>query len=221
MTNAKKAKQQRASGTRKPNARPKSGGRPTMWIGIAAVAVVLVVVAVILGNGGGASGGGYTPAPDGSVTVARDSLQPLQIGDKIPDWSAPALEGYGDGTLAWSQYHGTPTVLSVWASWCPHCQVELPRLAAAVDSRPGIQLVSVTTALGREAGPTPGGYMASNNLTFPVALDDANTTLMKGLGVTGFPTTYFVDASGTIVQKGEGEIDAATLDRYLQQLSAG
>lgn len=221
MTNAKKAKQQRAAGARKANTRLKTRSPQMMWIGIAAVAVVLVVVAVIVGNGGGASGGGYAPAPDGSVTVARDSLQPLQIGDEIPDWSAPALDGYGDGTLAWSQYVGTPTVLSVWASWCPHCQAELPRLAAAVGSRPGIQLVSVTTALGREAGPTPAGYMESNDLTFPVALDDANTTLMKGLGVTGFPTTYFVDASGTIVQKGEGEIDPGTLDRYLQQLSAG
>ncbi|MGZ4150555.1 MAG: TlpA family protein disulfide reductase, partial [Actinomycetota bacterium] len=92
---------------------------------------------------------------------------------------------------------------------------------AAVDSRPGIQLVSVTTALGREAGPTPANYMASNHLTFPVALDDANTTLMKGLGVQGFPTTFFVDPSGTIVQMGEGEIDAATLDQYLQQLTTG
>ncbi len=221
MTNAKKARQQRATGARKANTRSKTGNQQMLWLGIAAVAVVLVVVAVIATNGGGASGGGYSPAPDGSVTIARDTTQPLQVGDKIPDWSAPALEGYGNDTMNWSDYVGKPTVFAVWASWCPHCQTELPKLAAAVDGRPGVQLVSVTTALGRDPGPTPANYMASNNLTFPVALDDANTTLMKGLGVQGFPTTFFVDSSGTIVQKGEGEIDASLLDQYLQQLSAG
>jgi thiol-disulfide isomerase/thioredoxin len=223
MTNAKKAKQQRASGTRKPpparggkGSRGAKGGRKGgsstgLWIAVAVVAVVLVVLA--LASTG--SSGGTEPSPAGSVTIARASGALLQVGEAIPEWSAPALDG--SGTMTWSSYLGKPTVLAIWAPWCPHCQVELPRLSAAVDARPEIQMVSVTTAID-QGTETPDGYMDDNNLSFPVAVDDAAGTLSKGLGVGSFPTTYFVDSAGNVVQATTGEIDEATLATTLDQL---
>lgn len=223
MTNAKKAKQQRVSATRK--APPSRGGRGAkstrsgrksgsstgLWIVLGVVAVALVVVALAFAGGSG----GTEPSPAGSVTIARASGAQLQVGEAIPEWSAPSLDG--SGTMTWSSYVGTPTVLAIWAPWCPHCQVELPRLSAAVDARPEIQLVSITTAID-QGTETPDGYMDDNDLSFPVAVDDAAATLSKGLGVGSFPTTYFVDSSGNVVQATTGEIDEATLATILDQL---
>lgn len=218
MTNAKKAKQQRAQGTRKPVQRKSGGGGTGLWIGIGAVAVVLVAAAVLLSAGGSSSGDGGQPSADGSVTIAANTGQLLQTGQAIPEFSAPALTG--GGTVAWKDYVGKPTVLAIWAPWCPHCQVELPRLSAAVAGHPNVQLVTVTTALRPGEPPSPLQYMTDNGLSFPVAVDDANTTIMKGVGVTSFPTTYYVDSNGNVVQSTTGEVDATQLEQILTGLQS-
>lgn len=219
MTNAKKAKQQRVEGTRQGSRKPADrSGSTGLWIGLGIAAIVLVVVAVVFGGSNSSNGSSGTDgvAPDGSVSITNPSSGIIPAGQPIPEWSAPALDG--SGTMKWSDYVGTPTVLAVWAPWCPHCQAELPRLSAAVAQHPGVQLVSVTTAVGQEPGPTPSQYMSDNSLTFPVAMDDANRTLMTGLGVQGFPTTYFVDSSGNVISSTEGEIPPDQLDSALADL---
>jgi thiol-disulfide isomerase/thioredoxin len=219
MTNAKKSKQQRIEGTRQgPRKAGEGRGSTGLWIGLGVAAIALVVIAVVFGGSNSSNGTSGTDgvAPDGSVSIARDSGGIIAAGDPIPEWSAPALDG--SGTITWSQYVGKPTVLAVWAPWCPHCQAELPRLSAAVGQHPGVQLTSITTAVGQEPGPTPSQYMSDNGLTFPVAMDDANRTLMTGLGVQGFPTTYFVDSSGNVVRSTEGEIPPDELESILSDL---
>lgn len=219
MTNAKKSKQKRAAASRRPATRgAKRGGANAIWIGLGALVLVLILVA--------AFAGGESPdaADEGTVTIARESGPTLQVGEAVPEFSAPTLDG--SGTITWSDYVGTPTVLAVWASWCPHCQAELPRLAAALENHPNIQMVSVTTAIGQNPGPTPQGYMDSEGLTFPVATDDSNNTLMKGLGVASFPTTYFVGHDGNVVEatvgevglQADGSVDPSVLERLLAQL---
>lgn len=218
MTNAKKAKQQRAAGRSPATRRAKQGGANAIWIGLGALVMALILVAAFTG--------GESPdaAEEGTVTIARETGPTLQVGEAIPEFSAPNLDG--TGTVTWSDYVGKPTVLAVWASWCPHCQAELPRLAAALQNHPDIQMVSVTTAIGQNPGPTPQAYMDSEGLTFLVAKDDSDNTLMKGLGVESFPTTYFVGHDGKVVQatvgevglQPDGSVDPSVLERLLAQL---
>lgn len=159
-----------------------------------------------------------TPTADAEVTIARSGGPLLQTGDAIPSFSAPALDG---GVFTWSDYLGTPTVLAVWASWCPHCQAELPRLDAAVKAHTELQLVSVTTAIQMvEDAPSPRQYMDAEGLSFPVAVDDPQVTLMTGLGVTSFPTVFYVDASGTVVTTTAGELEPAALEKILANLAS-
>lgn len=201
MTNAKKAKQQRAAGTRKPaagRARPRRSSSTGVWIGFAALVAVLVAVAVLT------SGGSGEPSPTGAVSIARSSGPMLQAGDAVPDFSAPSLDGAGD--VKWADFVGEPTVLAVWAPWCSHCQAELPRLSAAIEGHPAVQLVTITTAIGDNPGPSPQGYLDSKGLDFVVAVDDEDKTLMQGLGVTSFPTVYFVGSDGNVVRAEQGEI---------------
>lgn len=220
MTNAKKAKKQRAAGTRKPPARrgKQGGGSKGLWTGLAALALVLVVIAVVAGGDSGA------PADEGTVSIDRASGPVLQVGEAVPAFTAPKLDG--SGTISWSDFAGKPTVLAIWAPWCAHCQVELPRLAEALANHPDIQIVTVTTAIGQQPGPTPQAYLDSEGLTFPVAKDDADATLMQGLGVESFPTTYFVGSDGKVVDVKVGEVgllpdgsvDPTVLDQILTTL---
>jgi peroxiredoxin len=219
MTNATKSKAAQGSKADRRETERRQRQRRLMLIGGGVLAVALVVGSFALSGGNGNDGatGGTSLAPAGAVTIDRASGPQLQVGDTVPSFTAPML---GGGTMTWDDYLGTPTVLSIWAPWCPHCQVELPRLSAGVDAHPGVQMVSVTTAIGQQPGPTPEEYMASKGLTFPVGVDDENLTILKGMGVQSFPTTYYVDPSGKVVNVTLGEVPADQLQQILDELAA-
>jgi thiol-disulfide isomerase/thioredoxin len=214
MTNATKAKQ----GKRPAKPTPRGGGRSSStWIAISAVIAIVVLAAMFFSGGGDADDGGFAPSAPGTVSIEREGGPMLAAGEDVPEFEAPALEG--GGTIAWRDVEGAPTVLSIWAPWCPHCQAELPRLSAGVDARPGLQLVTVTTAYGAQPGPTPPEYLADEGLSFPVAVDDDAQTLLRGFGVESFPTTYYVASDGTVVTATTGEVPADQLDAILDDLA--
>jgi len=218
MTNATKSKAAQGSKVDRREAARRQSQRRLMLIGGGILAVVLVVGSFALSGGtGNDAATGTSAAPAGTVTIDRASGPQLQVGDTVPSFTAPML---GGGTMKWNDYLGTPTVLAIWAPWCPHCQVELPRLSAGVDAHPGVQMASVTTAIGQQPGPTPEEYMTSKGLTFPVGMDDENLTILKGMGVQSFPTTYYVDPSGKVVNVTVGEVPADQLQQILDELAA-
>ena len=211
-----------------PAAPPRRRSTVGIWIGLVVLVVVLGVVALALSAPGSddavatPSAGTPTQAPPTAAAPGQVSIEgeprtePIPDGSMVPDWSAPALAG---GTIEWAERATGPTVLAIWAPWCPHCQAELPRLSAAVDAHPTISLVTIATATDAE-GPTPQEYLDSVGLAFPVALDDEAGTLAKGLGVAGFPTTYFVDGAGRVVVSASGELDPAAVEELLSYLEA-
>jgi peroxiredoxin len=212
MTNATKSRQRAARTTQaRRRAQQRAARQRSVWIAVGLLAVVVLIGAMLLGGG---SDEGSLSAPADSVTIDRGPAPQLEVGDPVPAFSAPGLDG---GTVSWSEEEGRPTVLVVWASWCPHCQAELPILVPAVQ-REGVELVSVVTAVGQQPGPTPSEFLADEGLTLTTALDDAAGTLMQGLGVTSFPTVYYVDADGSVVDVTVGESSEAAIEARLDAL---
>ncbi|GIU99060.1 MAG: hypothetical protein KatS3mg014_0676 [Actinomycetota bacterium] len=179
------------------------------------VAVVVAVLAVIVLMSGGSGRRATTAAPGSVVAGGPPRDQPLQAGDAVPAFEAPGLDG---GRVVWREYLGRPTVLAVWASWCPHCQVELPVLDRVMRDFPEVGFVTVVTAIGLQPGPTPEEYLREEGLDFPVAVDDAAGTLGAALGIRAFPTLYLVGSDGRVVAEMEGEVDEATLRRVIGSL---
>lgn len=194
-----------------------------LWVTLGLLVVVLAVLAVVLsasedGDGRTAASPSATATDGASVTIdGAPQSEMIAQGSPIPEWSAPALDG---GTVVWSERPAGPSILAIWAPWCPHCQAELPRLAQAVEAHPRVSLVTIATAVDPQTGPTPAEYMASEGLSFPVGLDDEENTLAAGLGVQGFPTTYFVDPEGLVVAAASGELDPEAVDQILTYLEA-
>ena len=228
---SKTASGHRSPGHRSPGHRSGSGSahraaqrraakrkRQMLTVGLPSAIVVLLVVLAIALNGGAQGGGKVAPA--GSIKVEGASLPvPSEtnptpaIGMTVPTFSAPGLNG---GTVGWEP--GKPTVLTVWAAWCPHCQVELPRLDKIRSRYPGVQVLSINTAQGQDAGPVPADFVAKENITMPVAIDDGAKTLLTAMGVNGFPALYFINSDGTILDQLAGESDDATLQTDFEKL---
>jgi thiol-disulfide isomerase/thioredoxin len=181
----------------------------------AAVVGVVVIVAVALSLGGAATKTRSAPTV-GPVTVSGPPRgAPLQAGERIPDFTANLLSG---GDVRWSDYTGTPTVLALWAPWCPHCQKELPILSEVAQEFPSVKLLTIVTAVDLHPGPTPDGYLRSRGLALATALDDENGTLGTALGLQAFPTVYFVDAQGVVRQAFVGESSAQQVRANIEQI---
>ena len=171
---------------------PRSGGwlRLGLPVAILSVAVAAAVAAAALTESD-------TAAPNGVGISGPARSSPIPGGNKLPQFFAPAL---GGGTISWASYRGGPTVLIIWAPWCTDCERELPLLTAVAKHYPAVKLTSIVTGVGQQPGLAPAAYMASHHYNFPVALDSADERLADVLGVSGFPTIYYVYPDGTIYQ---------------------
>ena len=103
----------------------------------------------------------------------------------------------------------------------PSTPAELPILVPATQAREGVELVSVTTAMGQNPGPTPSEFLADEGLTLTTAVDDEAGTLMQGLGVSSFPTVYYVNADGTVDNVTIGESPEGAIEANLDALQSG
>jgi len=218
---------QKSTGQKNPGQRSGSGSsrraaqrraakrkRQMLTVGLPIAIVVLLVVLVIALNGGPQGSGKVASASDVKVSgPPRTTLVPE--GEKMPTFSAPGLKG---GTVTSAQ--GQPSVVAIWASWCHVCQEEIPILNTVKDGYPGVKVAALVTSQGQEPGPTPEAFVADNNITIPVGVDDANGDLRKAHGVTSFPTLYFVNADGTVYKNNIGLLDEAALNEYFTTLQA-
>lgn len=219
MTNATKSKQRPNKLTKSERRRAserRAARQRLVWISVAVVAVAAVVGASLL-SGGQDDGGASTAAPAGSVSIERAPGPQLEIGERVPAFTGPGL---GGGTVSWRDVAGSPAVLVVWASWCPHCQAELPVLVPATQAREGVELISVTTAVGLNPGPTPEGLLTAEGLSLTTAVDDEAGSLMSGLGVASFPTVYYVGADGRVRSVTVGESPQGAIEANLDAIQA-
>lgn len=116
------------------------------------------------------------------------------MGKAAPDFKLETLKG-GEQTLAQLR-DGKPAILFFWATWCPHCRVQLKELAARkseIELR-GIKVVLVDEG---ETVDTIRAYFQRNKIDFEVFLDKMGTA-GEDYGIAGIPTFFLIDRSGTV-----------------------
>lgn len=211
-----KRERQRAAAEARAVARRRQQQRTTLaWVlgGMALIAVVVVGVIALMGGGGDDAG----PSASGRVSVEGAARsQPLGPGDAVPGFTAPAI---GGGSVEWADFAGRPAVIPVWAPWCPHCQVELPVVDRVMEEFPDVAFLTIVTAIGDSPGPDPAGFLSENGITAPTAVDDEAGTLAGAFGIQAFPSLFFVDSDGVVVQMVEGEVEEEVLRQVIGSLT--
>lgn len=207
------------SGARRPGGAAEGGAarrRTLVMYGVPAASLAIIAgVAIVLTVGRSDEG---QPSPAGEIQVGGPGRgEPLAVGQAVPSFSAPGLRG---GRVSWADAHGAPAVLVVWASWCPHCQRELPLVGRIAPDFPKVKVLTVTTAIGLHPGLSPQEFFREQGLTFPAAVDDRQGTLASALGVRAFPTTYWVGPDGTVTQVTQGEVGEAALRAAFRALAS-
>jgi cytochrome c biogenesis protein CcmG, thiol:disulfide interchange protein DsbE len=101
------------------------------------------------------------------------------------------------------------TLVNFWATWCPPCREELPRLAAA--ARPGrlkVVAVNVSQAPGSALRFWKEHALGALPLVFVGSSD------LNGWPLPGLPTSVLLDASGKIRALKFGPLSAEELNEW-------
>lgn len=110
---------------------------------------------------------------------------------------------------------GKPTVVNLWATWCPPCRREMPVLAEAQQRRADLSFVFANQG---EDAVTVQHYLDEGKISLGNVLLDPTKRLGQKYGSMALPTTLFYDASGRLVDTRLGALSAASLASALSKL---
>ncbi|WP_010111479.1 TlpA disulfide reductase family protein [Acinetobacter sp. P8-3-8] len=113
------------------------------------------------------------------------------------------------------QFIGKPTVINLWASWCPPCRREMPVLDQAQKTYPNVQFVFINQF---EDAATVHAYLQQHTLKLRWVLLDPHGSTAQKTAMYGLPSTLFFNAQGQLVDSHMGEITHAALDHYVQKI---
>jgi len=143
----------------------------------------------------------------------------LQRGG-APTAPAFALERLdGKGKLELESLRGKAVVLNFWASWCGPCKDETPLLQEGWKRWQGTDVVFVGVDVKDFRGDARD-FLERYGVTYTNVYDGKGSTVGR-YGVTGFPETYFIDASGKVRYRIAGPVeDEAELDAGIERALA-
>ena len=133
-------------------------------------------------------------------------------GQELPALGFASLEGR---TVQLAEFRGKPTVVNLWATWCPPCVREMPVLHQAQSGNPGVHFVFVNQG---ESADRVAAWLRARNLPLRNVLLDAQGQTGAAFKQRALPTTLFFNANGELVSMRVGELSAATLTERLQAL---
>jgi len=108
-----------------------------------------------------------------------------------------------------------PTVVNLWATWCPPCIREMPVLEEAQQRYPGINFLFANQG---EHPETIERFLREQDLQLENVLSDRKGGFGRATGSQGLPTTLFYNAQGQLVDSHMGELSRASLARGLEHI---
>ncbi|MCW8194743.1 TlpA family protein disulfide reductase [Proteobacteria bacterium 005FR1] len=149
-------------------------------------------------------------------SIAAGSLGLMQaVQPKLADLPLTDLTGEPADL---DQLAGKPTVVNLWATWCPPCRAEMPVFAEAQQRESGVNFVFINQG---EHAATVTSYLEEVNLDISNVLLDFRSASMVQLGSQALPTTFFFDRHGVLVDTHLGALSSASLKQRLKRFQTG
>ena len=146
-----------------------------------------------------------------SWTAGEVAIATLWGGSRqpMPALSLPALDGR---SIALASIVGKPTVVNLWATWCPPCRREMPLLQQAQAAHPELNFVFVNQGETRDVIVR---YLQGQGIVLHNVLIDARKATGAAFNEQALPTTLFFDTQGRLVSTRVGALSEATLGQRL------
>ncbi len=118
------------------------------------------------------------------------------VGNKAPEFTIKDISGK---EVSLSSFFGNPILLNFWATWCPYCREERPRLNALSSEYKEKGLVIIAVSTDRSIK-TVQEYLKKIPSEF-VVLYDNNKEAAGSYGVYALPTSFLIDRKGIVKHK--------------------
>ena len=117
------------------------------------------------------------------------------VGAAAPDFALPALDG---ATVRLSELQGRVVIVNFWASWCPPCVNETPRLVRWHEQygASGLAVVGVDT-LYQDSRDAVEAFTKERQVSYPVLLDDVGD-ISRQWQARQLPRSYVIDREGVV-----------------------
>jgi thiol-disulfide isomerase/thioredoxin len=185
--------------------------RKYVAIGSLVLLAIVIIVAISLAN----------RVTDSASTAPVVST--IKVGDKAPDFTVSST----GGPFQLSTSGATkPTLLEVFATWCPHCQREAPLLSTLYDQyKSRVNFIGVAGSANAIDGSSPEtqvdvvDWAQKFDARYPVAFDP-DLSVAKAYLQGGFPTVVLID-HGVVQSLRSGEMPTSDIAAGLNALLAG
>ncbi len=187
--------------------------------------VLLILMGVMMLTGWMNSVTGDLSRASGSDNTAVETETEAAERDAsaAPDFTL--TDQYGvERTL--SDYRGKVVFLNFWATWCPPCRAEMPdiqrlyeKYGDAEDAEVVILAVATPGVGGEEDEEGVIAFLAENGYTYPVVMDPTGEVL-GDYGISAFPTTFMIDAEGSVFGYVPGAMSEEVMQSIIDQTVA-
>jgi peroxiredoxin len=136
------------------------------------------------------------------------------------DFSLPDLTGK---IHSMAEFKGQITMINFWATWCPPCVEEVPKLNRLYTryKTSGIQIIGI--AMDKDSLSLLDQFVKKNDIFYLVlvgneqALSNLSTGAL-GKNFQGIPTTLLLDKKGQLYKRFDGSFDIEQLEEGLKTL---
>lgn len=150
------------------------------------------------------------------IWMAGTLLTSLPDSDVVRLKSEPVLTVDGK-QITLNEFQGKPTVVNLWATWCPPCRREMPAFEQAQNAHPEVNFVFLNQG---ETASLVQEFLVANELNLHHVLLDSKGQLGGQFSRGMLPTTIFFDAKGRLIDIRMGELSYASLLQRLEMIEA-
>ncbi len=133
-------------------------------------------------------------------------------------FTIPALEG-SSPSVSLADQRGKVVLLDFWATWCPPCRSELPRLNALHDSLKDRGFTVIGMTVDRDDAAQVAAAVKECHLVYPVGL--AGPEVQQAYGkIRAVPTKFLLDRNGVVQKRYVGVVPEGQLRQDIEGLLA-
>ncbi|HSM26107.1 MAG TPA: TlpA disulfide reductase family protein [Anaerolineaceae bacterium] len=137
----------------------------------------------------------------------QEGIKKAMVGKSIGDFSLTDLDNQ---SIKLSDYQGKYVLLNAWATWCPPCRAEMPDLNSFYQThqQKGFEILAINAGESREIA---ASFSNALGLDFKILLD-LDSSVLTGIGISGFPTSILIDPEGNVAMIHIGMISPEDLN---------